>query len=42
MRKLIISRLEHGNIKSITLGRIISIAKALGVTVEYLINGDER
>lgn len=40
--KMIISRLEHGNIKSITLGRIISIAKALGVTVEYLINGDER
>lgn len=38
--KMIISRLEHGNIKSITLGRIISIAKSLGVTVEYLINGD--
>lgn len=38
--KMIISRLEHGNIKSITLGRIISIAKCLGVTVEYLINGD--
>lgn len=39
-RKIMISRIERGAIKTLTLGRIIDIAKGLGVTVEYLINGD--